>query len=169
MRAMVSQITSLVIVRSTVYLGADERKYQSSASLAFVRGIHRWPVNSPHKGPVTRKMFPFDDVVMKSRQSYLPVGIFSIGPRQTSTSWWVENKMTYMSETAFPNALIARTFVNLISNSLTVQLAMSQPNCFKLWLGGRRTGDKPFSEPSMVKFTYEKNVNRRHWFKSMMK
>ena len=30
----------------------------------FVRGIHRWPVNSPHKGPVTRKLFPFDDVIM---------------------------------------------------------------------------------------------------------
>ena len=46
------------------YSGADQRKHQSSASLAFVRGIHRWPVNSPHKGPVTRKMFPFDDVIM---------------------------------------------------------------------------------------------------------
>ena len=34
-----------------------KRKYQSSASLAFVRGIHRWPVNSPHKRPVTRKNF----------------------------------------------------------------------------------------------------------------
>ena len=44
--------------------GADQRKHQSSASLALVRGIHRWPVNSPHKGPVTRKMFPFDDVIM---------------------------------------------------------------------------------------------------------
>ena len=42
---------------STVYSGADQRKHQSSASLAFVRGIHRWPVNSPHKGPVTRKYF----------------------------------------------------------------------------------------------------------------
>ena len=40
-------------------------KSQSSASLDFVRGIHRWPVNSPHKGPVTRKMFPFDDVIMR--------------------------------------------------------------------------------------------------------
>ena len=39
-------------------------KHQSSVSLAFVRGIHRWPVNSPHKWPVTRKMFPFDDVIM---------------------------------------------------------------------------------------------------------
>ena len=59
-----SQITSLAIVYSTVYSGADQRKHQSSASLAFVRGIHRGPVNSPHKGPVTRKMFPFDDVIM---------------------------------------------------------------------------------------------------------
>ena len=64
MRAMASQITSLTIVYSTVYSGADEIKHQSSASLAFVRGIHQWPVNSPHKGPVTRQMFPFGDVIM---------------------------------------------------------------------------------------------------------
>ena len=43
-----------------------KKKFKSSASLAFVRGIHRWPVNSPHKGPVTRKMFLFDDVIMDS-------------------------------------------------------------------------------------------------------
>ena len=41
------------------------KKHQSSASLAFVRGIHRRPVNSPHKWPATRKMFPFDDVIME--------------------------------------------------------------------------------------------------------
>ena len=64
MSAMASQITSLAIVYSTVSSGADQRKHQSSASLAFVRGIHRWPVNSPHKGPVTRKLFPYDDVIM---------------------------------------------------------------------------------------------------------
>ena len=61
---MASQITSLMIVYSTVYSGADQRKGQSFAPLAFVRGIHRWPVNSPHKGPVTRKFFPFDEVTM---------------------------------------------------------------------------------------------------------
>ena len=61
---MASQITSLTFVYSTVYSGADQRKHQSSASLAFVWGIHRGPVNSPHKWPVTRKMFPFDDVIM---------------------------------------------------------------------------------------------------------
>ena len=47
--------------------GEDQRKHQSSASLAFVREIHRWPVNSPNKRPVTRKMFPFDDVFMQHR------------------------------------------------------------------------------------------------------
>ena len=64
MSAMASQITSLPIVYSTVYSSADQRKHQSSASLAFVRRIHRWPVNFPHKGPVTRKLFLFDDVIM---------------------------------------------------------------------------------------------------------
>ena len=69
MSAMVSQITSLAIVYLTVYSRADQRKHQSSASLAFVRGIHRWPVNSPHKGPVTLKMFPFDDAIMDEAQT----------------------------------------------------------------------------------------------------
>ena len=59
--------TSLTIVYSTIYSGADQSKHQSSASLAFVWGIHRGPVNSPHKWPVTRKMFPFDDVIMNRR------------------------------------------------------------------------------------------------------
>ena len=60
MGVMTSQITSLTIVYSTVYSGVYQRKHRSFASLAFVWGIHRWPVNSPHKGSVTRKMFPFD-------------------------------------------------------------------------------------------------------------
>ena len=62
--AMASQIASLTIAYSNVYSGADQRKPQRSASLAFVRGVHRWPVNSPPKWPITRKMFPFDDVIM---------------------------------------------------------------------------------------------------------
>ena len=64
MSTMASQITSLTIVFSIVYSGADQRKHHNSASLAFVMGIHRGQVNSPHKGPVTRKMCPFDDVIM---------------------------------------------------------------------------------------------------------
>ena len=64
MGAKASQIPSLTTVYSTVYSGADQRKHQSSASLASVRGIHRWPVNSPHKGPLSRKILPIDDVIM---------------------------------------------------------------------------------------------------------
>ena len=72
MGVITSQITSLTIV----YSDANQRKHQSSASLAFVRGIHRGPVNSPHKWPVTRKMFPFDDVIMYTQHlmtSSIPV------------------------------------------------------------------------------------------------
>ena len=78
MGAMASQITSLPIVYSTVYSDADQRKHQSPASLAFVWGIHRGPVNSPHKWPVTQKMFPYDDVIM-IQITYLAIqgGIFS--------------------------------------------------------------------------------------------
>ena len=69
MGAIASLITSLTIVYSTVYSDADQRKHQSSASLAFARGIHRVPVNYPHKWLVMRKMFPFDDVIMSLRIS----------------------------------------------------------------------------------------------------
>ena len=64
MSAMAYQITSLAIVYSTYYSGADQRKHQSSAWLAFVWEIDWWEVNSSHKGPVTRQMLSFDDVIM---------------------------------------------------------------------------------------------------------
>ena len=64
MGATVSQISSLAIIYWTAYSGADERKHKSSSSLAFVRGILRGPMISPHKWPVTGEMFPFDDVIM---------------------------------------------------------------------------------------------------------
>ena len=85
MGAMASQMTSLTTVYSTVHSGTDQGKHQSSASLAFVRGIHRWPVNSPHKWPVTRKMFPFDDVVMKSCNSVDSCALYSDVP--DARSW----------------------------------------------------------------------------------
>ena len=75
MTTMASQINSLTIVYSAVYSGADQRKHQSSASLAFVRGIHRGPVNSPHKWPVTRKMLPFDDVIMILWHTVTAIGL----------------------------------------------------------------------------------------------
>ena len=71
MSAIASQITGVSIAYLTFCSGADQRKHQRSASLAFVRGIYRWPVNSPLKGPVTRKIFPFDDVIMFSLAFYV--------------------------------------------------------------------------------------------------
>ena len=80
MSAMAYQITGVSIVYSTVSSDADQRKHQSFASLAFVRGIHQWLVNSPHKRPVTRKMYSFDDVIMDK--------IFHIGgPLWVDSAW----------------------------------------------------------------------------------
>ena len=84
MGTIASQITSLTIVYSTDYSDADQRKYQSSASLAFVRGFHLGPVNSPHKWPVTRKMSPFDDVIMITRTN---ASIMSISTIKNTTAF----------------------------------------------------------------------------------
>ena len=88
MSALASQITSLTVVYSTVYLSADQRKHQSFASLAFVRGLHRGPVNSPHKWPVTRKMFPFDNVIIDSY--YRPQNKVTSTPLRLrwTVVWW---------------------------------------------------------------------------------
>ena len=70
MSAIASQITSIPIVCSSVGSGADQRTNQRSASLAFVRGIHRSPVNFPLQSTATRKMFPFDDIIMTVWKPY---------------------------------------------------------------------------------------------------
>ena len=80
MSAMASPITNLTIVYSTVYWGTNQRKIQSSVLLAFVRGIHRWPVNSPRKVTVTRKMCPFDDVIMALLFHSLLIPPITMGP-----------------------------------------------------------------------------------------
>ena len=64
MNEIASRLTSVSMVYSTVCSGADQRKHKRSVPLALVRGSYRWPMNSPHKGPVTRKIFPLDDVIM---------------------------------------------------------------------------------------------------------
>ena len=91
MGVIASQITSLTIVYSTIYSDADQRKHQNSASLAFVRAIHRGPVNSPHKWPVTRKMFPFDDVIMKVPKSLLNSHSCVLATSMTNECELVEN------------------------------------------------------------------------------
>ena len=67
---MASQITGVSIICSNICSGADQRKHQSSTSLAFVRGIHQWAADTPHKRPVMQKMFSFDDIIMRDEITY---------------------------------------------------------------------------------------------------
>ena len=85
MSAVASQISSVLLVCSTVCSNAYKKKHQSFASLAFVRGIHRCPVDSLHKGPVTWKKLPFDDVIMGIQSEYL-MPIESV-PRNYGSPW----------------------------------------------------------------------------------
>ena len=64
MSAMAPQITSLTIVYSTVYSKHRSKKTSKPPVTGLWEGIQWSPVNSSHKGPVTRKMFLFDDVIM---------------------------------------------------------------------------------------------------------
>ena len=90
MSAMASRITRLMIVCSNDYAGADQRKHQSSASLAFMRGIRRWPVNSPHKVPVTRNTFPFDDGIMNLKNLRPCIWGKCVPPPLMKSSGWLE-------------------------------------------------------------------------------
>ena len=64
MSTMAFQITGVSIVCPTVCSGANQRKHQISASLAICEGNPPVTDGFPHKGQVTRKMFPFDDVIV---------------------------------------------------------------------------------------------------------
>ena len=93
MSAMGYQITDVSTVCTTGCSGADQRKHQSSGLLAFAKGIHRWPLNSPQIGPLTRKIFSFHDVIMILYQDHVrnipvlvstPLKVFSLGPINTA-------------------------------------------------------------------------------------
>ena len=90
MSAKASQINGVSVVCSTVCSGADQ-----SSPLAFVRGIHRWPMGSPHKWPVTRKMFPFDDVIMSRRWVNGWQGHIKLVAAYGKTSWWRHQMETF--------------------------------------------------------------------------
>ena len=124
MGAMASQITILTIVYSAVYSGADQTKFQSSASLAFVRGIHRWPVNSPHKVPVTRKMFPFDDVIMKKLDCNKRWRINKMGNHLCSSTVRARYRVSFVS----PQAVLYPA-LNILP--LSMMLRYDRP-CYKV-------------------------------------
>ena len=129
--AMAYQITSVTIVYPTFYSGADQRKYQRSASLAFVRGIHRWPVNSPHKWPVTRKMFPFDGDIIYSKNDAKYASLTVVR--------WLSPKQCRMVQPSLILHLspLSAASIRHWTESVLVQVMAS-----------RRTGDKPLHEPN---------------------
>ena len=141
-------ITSLTIVYSTIYSDADQSKHQSSASLAFVWGIHRGPVNSPHEWPVTRKIFPFDDVIM------IPL------------THWDQAKI----------AATSQTFSNVFSS-----IKMDECRYIFHWNLGQinnipalvqimawcRSGNKPLSEPMMVRLPTHIYATMPYWVNSV--
>ena len=135
MGTIASEFTSLKIVYSSVYSDADQRKHQSSASLAFVRGIHRGPVNSPHKWPVTRKMFPFDDVIMS--QGISPVTVefsrwqYMLHTRITRHTLRPRQKAT-ISQTTFPDIFCNESAWISIKISLNFSLR-AQLTIFQHW------------------------------------
>ena len=88
MSMMASQISGVLIVCSTVCSGADQRKHQISTSLAFLSGIQQWLVDSPHKGPLAWKMFPFDDVIWDVFCGLIPWFIFCLS-RCSDISWYI--------------------------------------------------------------------------------
>ena len=82
-------------------------KHQRSASLAFVQGIHWGPVNFPHKGPVTRKMFPFDDVSMPIEYFMHLICIWTwtkFSPHGVCINSSPLDKMAAISQTMYPDA-----------------------------------------------------------------
>ena len=126
MGAMASQITGVSIVCSTLCSGADQRKHQSSTQLAFVRGNHRWPVDSPHKGPVPRKMFPFDDFIkctgsnkiQDSRSLLAYLGSMSFSPTDKTTHK-AETQNTYESISNVKRNTIWRNAIHTNRNICT--------------------------------------------------
>ena len=103
MSATVSQITGVSLVCINLCSDPDQRKHQSSAWLAFERGIHRWPVDTPNKGPVTRKHHEPPHLPPIPCNQGLPRDTFMSGTSQTkkrSTEIVLLSKYVYQYRSA---------------------------------------------------------------------
>ena len=114
---MASLITGVSFIYAVVWSGADDRNHQSSASLVCVQGIHQSPVNSPHKGPVTRKMFPFDNVIVILKYAH---GLWRWSLRPDVVKDWVTNWIDTWSLqctlTNIPTPKCKFTLITLLNN-----------------------------------------------------
>ena len=120
--AIASQITSLTIVYSTVYSDTDDRKHQSTASLAFVKGTRRWPVNSPHKGPVTR---------------------------ENASIWWRHHEVT--ADEIYGNTILTLYVLIFFTGNIKMKFVLTTPidkkSASVRIIALPRTGNKQLSEP----------------------
>ena len=153
MGAMAPQNISLTIVYSTVYSGANQRKHQSSASLTFVRGIPRSLVNSPHKWPVTRKMFPFDDVIM----------MFSAAMTSCVVSEMAQPYRGFLQLCRYSQTFI-RTFITLLYTQSSLPCSLDADTIAGNWW----LTERPFchlERTVLGKCTFDIGY-RRHWLPS---
>ena len=156
MGTIASQITSLAIVYSIVYSDADQRIYQCSASLAFVRGIHRRPVNSPHKWPVTRKMFPFDDVIMT---------LSNLNPKISKQIYFIIILVTYFSDSNLSACCVRiLTYLRVIDVLNSLKTTIYKQNRANLQITCRLSGNsKPTHLPLVPHICVRESG--QHWFR----
>ena len=155
---MASQNTSFTIVYSTVYSSTDQRKHQSFASLAFVRGIHRWPVNSHHKGPVTRKMFPFDNVIM---YHLFPICPFDSDKRQQRTLLISHSNLFCSADGGRHTvACVGKTWAILLSS---LQFCMISCVGLLLYSHYHAVHEYAFSRSKQFWPTFKKKLNETIW------
>ena len=147
MGTIASQITSLAIVYSTVHSDADQRKHRSSASLAIAWGIHRGPVNSAHKWPVTRKMF--HDITNSSNNG---IGTLWSCEKSRIDNWW-----QWILNSISSNSLFSKeVWIDILRkyNQIGLQITCSTPilhpvtecvllNCRKIYLARNTNGKLP--------------------------
>ena len=154
-----SQITGVSIVCSTYCPGAYQRKHQSSASLAFVRGIHRWPVDSPHKRPVTQIICPFDDAIMNLKMhshvasGRAPLtcsgrwGVIMLLDRLRGLTYWGLKKMVSFCWQHFQTRFLERMWSYFVSNCVVAKRSFDNKLTLFQVIPCGRIGAKPHCWP----------------------
>ena len=119
--------------------------------LAFVRGIHRWLVDSPHKGPVMWKLFLCHDIIMYSGDE-----LNTMRPRQNGRHFSDDTfKRIFLNKNVSISIKISLKFVpkGPINNIPAMVQIMAR----------RRPGNKPLFEPMMARSLTHICVTRPQW------
>ena len=175
MSLMASQITSLTFVYSTVYSGAYQRTLQSSASLAFVRGIHRGPFDDvimslhfhDYTGDNKVGFIPLLSLldrlpcwVIGRNSAYLLIrhGFNTLRPRQNGRHFPDDIfKWIFLNENVWISIKISLKFVPNVPINNIPALVQIMAWC--------RSGDKPSSEPMVDSLLTHICVTRSQWVK----